>query len=1217
MENILEDVLRLEEEKIFPDELELSETYMESGDFTESEDISRHQLSSLKHKLGKLVKLNKVLNKFGYGYVDRTTGKLSDTDGDFSKFYHYLSPEEFEKARGGICWDYAEYQYRVLRKSGYDVINFYIELKDRQSTTHTITVVKFNDFYVYLESSFQRTRGVYASRHMKDIFNFVLNAMSSYSNTPNVRYEIHSYPGYDNYGCDVFTFMDHMIKEEKLIMKGMITKELDTEIRRFDESVEDFEEACKNLTEARNFCNDVRNIAKKYDANFFVVTDGASAYHNTGNPAVKNARNQQIEWEKKNGFDPDEDWSRSDTTDYLYESLSKSLDIEKFYKEFEKAFKEKADMSEENVTKYMKAIYLSGKLIGYVGFNTYSMKNKKYLGIGNFMVLKELQRSGHGSAIIRDIVAKNKDQYDQIYCYVNSKNKPAINFYKKIAKVGTQKTKEGCYYVIIYDKSTNFNESVDGDILIHKEKLNINTDLPTNYKKHLRLSDDYTGVIYLDTDSNMIGFVNTEEKTNGVWIQALEVAAKYQHKGYGRQLLQDAMKIYNAKYLSVRKTNTIAINLYKSMGFVIIDETDYMYAMSTTGKKEKVFNESYVFSEKDILYNKEKFNSGEINLCFITGLSGSGKTTLGGQISHKDLVEHYELDDVIFNWNFSDNNLKEYGDLIYSFFKSEGRSFRYHSLQEWKDDTSWDNKNGMDAYDAKIVKAFVSFGISYAASHKNEKIIIEGIQLYQFCEPCQFDDFAVFIKGTSMLKSKIRAAKRDSKNAGDSKKDQAKAGIKQFLRDWKFYTISEKDIEKWRKYFVTKESEFNESTEENEIVEELLLMEASIEHTFKLKAVVEKSIFTVLSTPEGRRKYKRIQDEYINRNMEKLSTAGPMYLIVFGDNDQKAYLDLFSINKEDIKAAVTEITAKTGSNSDFKFLRQNPILVVLYFCIRYFTLENDKQGVNATLAIFALGIYWSKFTKYFPKGVIGPVMEYTIDNMTEKFMIKKCGNIFNTLVTSINQSYNFHKKRFYEGGDDDVVAFMQRISNDQNSLLKKIANDYMKNYKEGKAVTTRNDDYDPDNPIVDDVQNASTIIQNQVSKVTLPIISNGVDLVLAEASARMAGISISDCREYLVKIMVQNNLPTLESLIESILFMFIYTYGRSVREIKSQYFLAWSRALFKKTNSNDKNLKNINRILEKWAEESGIYARYKREGSRINYKKGIFFYVILSIQKYS
>mgnify|MGYP000519633769 CR=1 FL=1 len=76
---------------------------------------------------------------------------------------------------------------------------------------------------------------------------------------------------------------------------------------------DDINEACKNTEEARKFVADVRKIAKKYDANFFIVTDGASGYNNgpNSNPAVKNARDQQIEWEKKNGFDPDEDWSKS------------------------------------------------------------------------------------------------------------------------------------------------------------------------------------------------------------------------------------------------------------------------------------------------------------------------------------------------------------------------------------------------------------------------------------------------------------------------------------------------------------------------------------------------------------------------------------------------------------------------------------------------------------------------------------------------------------------------------------------------------------------------------------------------------------------------------------------------------------------------------------------------------------------------------------------
>ena len=70
-------------------------------------------------------------------------------------------------------------------------------------------------------------------------------------------------------------------------------------------------EACENLDVARKFVALVQKLAKKYNANFFIVTDGASGYSN-GNgrvdPAVKNAREQQKKWEKENGFDPDEDW---------------------------------------------------------------------------------------------------------------------------------------------------------------------------------------------------------------------------------------------------------------------------------------------------------------------------------------------------------------------------------------------------------------------------------------------------------------------------------------------------------------------------------------------------------------------------------------------------------------------------------------------------------------------------------------------------------------------------------------------------------------------------------------------------------------------------------------------------------------------------------------------------------------------------------------------
>ena len=68
------------------------------------------------------------------------------------------------------------------------------------------------------------------------------------------------------------------------------------------------------LNKTRKFCLEVKELAKKYNLPFFVVTDGASTTSNNGCVAVKNARDNHINWEKENGFDPYEDWGKKDGT---------------------------------------------------------------------------------------------------------------------------------------------------------------------------------------------------------------------------------------------------------------------------------------------------------------------------------------------------------------------------------------------------------------------------------------------------------------------------------------------------------------------------------------------------------------------------------------------------------------------------------------------------------------------------------------------------------------------------------------------------------------------------------------------------------------------------------------------------------------------------------------------------------------------------------------
>ena len=341
-------------------------------------------------------------------------------------------------------------------------------------------------------------------------------------------------------------------------------------------------------------------------------------------------------------------------------------------------------------------------------------------------------------------------------------------------------------------------------------------------------------------------------------------------------------------------------------------------------------------------------------------------------------------------------------------------------------------------------------------------------------------------------------------------------------------------------------------------------------------------------------------------------------MIVFGDNDKAEYYNLFQIQESDIKEMVTRITKQIGSKSDFLLLRNNPIFWVFYCCIRYFTLKKDAKSLNSALAIYALSAYPSVFSRYFKYEVSSPgTMIYTIDHLTGKFLIKQKHHIFGALTYSIQQSYKFLQPGFKDMPDSEVIRFIQRIRNDQNSMIKKICNQYTANHAKGLTVKGTLDDAIDDGTVDTNTQNNTTVVESIARKVSLPTITNGIDIRRAEACAKLAQVSITDTRFYLTKIIIDDNLDDVQKFIESILFVFLYEENHDETEINSSSFLVWCSALFRKTNSNDTNIKTIKRLLDKWAEESGVHEKFKREASRVSYKRALFFYFALSIQYYN
>ena len=396
---------------------------------------------------------------------------------------------------------------------------------------------------------------------------------------------------------------------------------------------------------------------------------------------------------------------------------------------------------------------------------------------------------------------------------------------------------------------------------------------------------------------------------------------------------------------------------------------------------------------------------------------------------------------------------------------------------------------------------------------------------------------------------------------------------------------------------------------------DLLFTEASGATTI-VKTYLEPFVTNTLNDPIKDKKFKKLISDFINRNMTELNKSGPINLIAVTDIDKDNFFNLFGINKKELISTIASATSKINDKANWKLIQQNPLFSLLYMTIRHYIIKKDDNGIKAAITMYALASYPSVFSLFFKHGAKEDVMAYTIDNLTEKFTIKKEGTIFKTLISSITGSFTFLKKEFIGADDVEIVRWVTRIRNDQKSLIKKIANLYYENDKKGLRILTQTENFGDGNMIQDTLNNTG-IVENTTRKVAQAMIINGVDMVRASAAAKFAQISMSDLRMYLTKMVTDKKVDEISKFIESVLFTFLYIDNYQAHQINDKVFLSFALNLFRRTNSKDNNIVTIRTLLDKWSDDLGIHDRFKRIASQINYKKGLFMYIILCIQYYN
>lgn len=365
------------------------------------------------------------------------------------------------------------------------------------------------------------------------------------------------------------------------------------------------------------------------------------------------------------------------------------------------------------------------------------------------------------------------------------------------------------------------------------------------------------------------------------------------------------------------------------------------------------------------------------------------------------------------------------------------------------------------------------------------------------------------------------------------------------------------------------------------------------------------------TSKETQRKFSAIVASYVDRNVNRLSTAGPSKRTLFSDMERNKVYDLIDFDPKICKAIVKQSNYIKAS---WKIVN-DPFNLVMMMILRYAKLNKLDQINQLAVTYLTLSMYPSLHYKYFKFEPNEAIMQYTINNLSNKFKVKQVGNILQALVDTTALADKTYDNNIRHANDKELTDYINAYKTRLNSLIKKIRDAFEKDYRSGNYMNTERDNEDENDFKTSDSN--SLLIQRIVDQVVLKLSVNGPDSRIVDISAKMNQVSVNETRNTLNQL-TQNKDESvnIRALCESILYLYLFNGENHVNDLNGSKFLTFCLAVYKKSNTNDENVIKVKSILDTWIEKySETYRKTQRVATLNNFRRALYTFFVFTLQR--
>ena len=342
----------------------------------------------------------------------------------------------------------------------------------------------------------------------------------------------------------------------------------------------------------------------------------------------------------------------------------------------------------------------------------------------------------------------------------------------------------------------------------------------------------------------------------------------------------------------------------------------------------------------------------------------------------------------------------------------------------------------------------------------------------------------------------------------------------------------------------------------------------------------------------AKNKFMQVVKSYMSRNASKLGMRYPVSKLPFLKSDMDMVFNACKISKELIYNESIKIDANdidTGNH-----LIQEPFNMMCTIAIHVF-LKRDKKlqkqimdimhgkdlddKVKYSSPVYFLALYlamhfysalYNKFWKYDPTE---DVMDYTIEHMSNKFIIRKCQNILEFITYHSETNVENMLDRLIRGSDVDLIYFYSNLNNRISHALRTIANNYYENKEKGNTIghEDANRVNEEGKFFVGDTTSVSADVEQTTRRITTRFFSESVinDKLVTAACAKTKFskakflIIVQKLREN------HDNDPIIRNIIANIVSYYLVKFGGKIENLKSNQFLLTMFKVYSISNTKD------------------------------------------------